>query len=201
MSSASTTRLLVLGVVRILQPVHGYDARRELLSWRADEWANVAPGSIYNQLKTLAADGLLEVAATESQGGRPARTVYTVTADGEGEFTRLLRESWWTVSSSPASLLAATCFLPYMSRPELLTALEHRLAQLAAAGAGMQFAIDELPRPGTPGHVREVIRLSGAHLGGEAAWVEQLLERLKAGHYLLRGEYASGEELMGPKNV
>jgi hypothetical protein len=27
---ASTTRLLVLGVVRIFQPVHGYEVRREL---------------------------------------------------------------------------------------------------------------------------------------------------------------------------
>ena len=42
----SSTRLLVLGVVRIFQPVHGYDVRRELLSWRVDQWANVAPGSI-----------------------------------------------------------------------------------------------------------------------------------------------------------
>ena len=49
----SSTRLLVLGVVRIFQPVHGYDVRRELLSWRVDQWANVAPGSIYNALKTL----------------------------------------------------------------------------------------------------------------------------------------------------
>ena len=42
----ASTRLLVLGVVRIFQPVHGYDVRRELLSWRVDQWANVAPGSI-----------------------------------------------------------------------------------------------------------------------------------------------------------
>ena len=200
MSSASTTRLLVLGVVRILQPVHGYDARRELLSWRADEWANVAPGSVYNQLKTLVADGLLQVVATESQAGRPARTVYRVTADGDSEFTRLLRESWWTLGSSPASILAATCFLPHLSRTELITALEHRLALLDAARSGMQFAVDELPSPSTPGHVAEVLRLSAAHTAGEREWAERLIERLQAGHYLLRGEFESAVELMGPEN-
>ena len=37
----SATRLLVLGVVRIFQPVHGYFVRRELLSWRAESWAAI----------------------------------------------------------------------------------------------------------------------------------------------------------------
>ena len=200
MSSASTTRLLVLGVVRILQPVHGYDARRELLSWRADEWANVAPGSVYNQLKTLVADALLEVVTTESHGGRPARTVYRTTPDGDSEFTRLLREAWWTLASSPASILAATCFLPHMSRTELITALEHRLALLDAARSGLTFAVEELPSPSTPGHVAEVLRLSAAHLGGERAWAEQLIERLRSGHYLMRGEYNTAADLMGSNN-
>ena len=44
----SSTRLLVLGVVRIFQPVHGYLVRRELLTWYVEEWASVNPGSIYN---------------------------------------------------------------------------------------------------------------------------------------------------------
>ena len=56
----SSTRLLVLGAVRIFQPIHGYDVRRELLSWRVDKWANVAPGSIYNALKTLTKEKFLK---------------------------------------------------------------------------------------------------------------------------------------------
>jgi DNA-binding PadR family transcriptional regulator len=31
--------------------VHGYDVRRMLLSWRADQWASVNPGSIYHALR------------------------------------------------------------------------------------------------------------------------------------------------------
>ncbi|HEY1485636.1 MAG TPA: PadR family transcriptional regulator, partial [Micromonosporaceae bacterium] len=42
--------MMILGLVKWMQPVHGYDVRRELLSWSADEWANVAPGSIYHAL-------------------------------------------------------------------------------------------------------------------------------------------------------
>ena len=46
----SATRLLVLGVVRMFGRAHGYQVRRELLTWSADEWANVQPGSIYHAL-------------------------------------------------------------------------------------------------------------------------------------------------------
>ena len=68
--------MLVLGVVRTFQPVHGYDVRRELVSWHAEEWAQVAPGSIYNALKSLTRDGLLEMVGTDQVGGRPERTTY-----------------------------------------------------------------------------------------------------------------------------
>jgi DNA-binding PadR family transcriptional regulator len=55
----SVTRLLVLGAVRIFQPAHGYLVRRELISWHAQEWANLNPGSVYNALRSLTRDGLL----------------------------------------------------------------------------------------------------------------------------------------------
>ena len=55
----STTRLLLLGAVRIFQPVHGYLLRRELLSWQVEDWAHVKPGSIYSGLRTLVGLGLL----------------------------------------------------------------------------------------------------------------------------------------------
>src|SRR5690606_27409964 len=53
----STTRLMILGLVKWMQPVHGYDVRRELESWRVDEWTNIAPGSIYHGLRRLAEEG------------------------------------------------------------------------------------------------------------------------------------------------
>ncbi|WP_170166607.1 PadR family transcriptional regulator [Lentzea atacamensis] len=55
----SATRMLVLGVVKLVGEAHGYVVRRELKSWSADSWANVQPGSIYHALKSLAKDGLL----------------------------------------------------------------------------------------------------------------------------------------------
>jgi DNA-binding PadR family transcriptional regulator len=76
-------RILVLGVVHGSGQAHGYQVRRELLSWRADVWAKVAPGSIYQALRTLTKHGLLEPVATEAGAGGPERTVYRITPDGE----------------------------------------------------------------------------------------------------------------------
>src|SRR5436309_2596469 len=123
---SSSTRLLVLGVVRIFQPVHGYDVRRELLSWHVDNWANVAPGSIYNALKSLTRDHFLEVVGTGQVGGRPERTQYQLTHDGETEFHNLLRETLWQVRPPLDPLMPGLCFLTEMKREELLKALEHR---------------------------------------------------------------------------
>ena len=90
----SATRLLILGVLRHKQPTHGYDVRRELEAWQAERWANIAYGSIYFALNKMAEEGLVEVVDTDQVGKRPARTTYTITAAGEAEFQRLLREYW-----------------------------------------------------------------------------------------------------------
>src|SRR5437773_11825636 len=91
----SATRLLILGVLRCKQPIHGYDVRRELESWQAERWANIAYGSIYFALNKMAEEGLVEVVDPEQAGKGPARTTYAVTPAGEAEFQRLRREDWW----------------------------------------------------------------------------------------------------------
>ena len=87
----SATRLLVLGAVRFMQPVHGYEVRRELVSWRMDEHANIKPGSVYGALRTLEKDGCIAVHDRNSSDGRPEKTSYMLTGEGEKEFQLLLR--------------------------------------------------------------------------------------------------------------
>jgi DNA-binding PadR family transcriptional regulator len=180
---SSSTRLLVLGVVRIFQPVHGYEVRRELITWRAQEWASVQPGSIYNALKTLTRDGFLEVVGTDQVGGRPERTSYRLTSAGEEEFRILLREEWWTVRTPTDPLMAAVSFIGFVSRAEAIAALEHRKAQIHSVVRGIQFGIDEHDGVDSPFHVREMMRLMNARILAEIEWAQQFITRLKAGEY------------------
>jgi DNA-binding PadR family transcriptional regulator len=178
----------VLGCVRIFQPVHGYDVRRELLSWRAGEWANVAPGSIYNALKSLARDGLLEIVGTAQVGGRPERTSYRLTVDGEKDFQSLLRDTWWKVEAPLDPLMPGIVLLWAMPRAEAIAALKHRISHSEGVRTSRQFVIDQYKDPLSEMQVKEMLRLMIARLDGEIAWARTLLGRLEAGEYELAGE-------------
>ena len=153
----SVTRLLVLGVVRIFEPAHGYLVRRELLSWQVEEWANVKPGSIYNALRTLTRDGLLlEEEAPIAIGGTgpAARATYRLTPEGQSEFFRLERRRCGSLHpGEPGWLLAGLSFWFTLSREEVLAALAARRAQLKSRLAGTPYLVQEVDESDKPRHV------------------------------------------------
>src|SRR5207244_2434506 len=128
MSGVSATRLLVLGCIRIMGPVNGYQVRRELVTWRLEETANVKPGSIYSAIRTMAKDGLIE--------GDPD---WTTTGEREKEFQLLLRESWWRLHSPAEPLVPALTMLPFMPRDELVRALAARISALKGELESLAF--------------------------------------------------------------
>ena len=186
----SSTRLLILGVVRIFQPVHGYFVRRELLSWRADQWANINPGSIYNALRSLTKDGFLEEVPDAGEAGSRARTSYRLTADGDLEFTSMLHDAMWSLNEySPDLMYAAVGFINFLPREEAAAALEHRIAQITAMKVGLEFKEQSLiGHPTVPDHTPEIVRLAMARLDGELAWARVLLDKIKRGAYVFAGE-------------
>jgi DNA-binding PadR family transcriptional regulator len=186
----SATRLLILGAVRIFQPVHGYFVRRELATWGAQDWAHLNPGSIYNALRSLTREGMLREVATESAEGRPARTTYALTQDGEHEFLSLLRDALGRVDPfTPDRTITAFSFAFALSREEVIARLESRIAQIDADHRSVPFRTDEIRAdPETPDHVVELVRLGDAWQQGELRWTRDLLKRLKAGDYSFAGE-------------
>jgi DNA-binding PadR family transcriptional regulator len=185
---SSTTRLLVLGVVRIFQPVHGYDVRRELISWHVEEWASLATGSIYSQLKTLAKEGLIETTGKNQVGGRPERTSYKVTPRGEVELSELLRETLWQWRMPIDPLVAAISLMGLIKRDELIAGLEARQAIVAGGVAHAEYAINAIDDVETPAHVREMLRLINARVSAEIGWSKAFVERLKKGEYRTLGD-------------
>jgi DNA-binding PadR family transcriptional regulator len=183
----SSTRLLMLGAVRIFQPVHGYFVRRELLTWRVEQWANINPGSIYNALRTLERDGFIRAVDPDE---KPTR--YSLTADGETEFVTLLREALWRVEpNDPARLYTAVSFMWALSREEVIEALESRLAQLDALHRGTPYMLSTLMgSPEKPRHIAEFAYLQDEYVLGERAWTEACLGRIRDGAYSFANEEA-----------
>jgi len=182
----SATRLLVLGVVRMYGTAHGYQVRRELLTWSADKWANVAPGSIYHALKKMATEQLLEVASTEGHPGGPDRTAYRLTVAGETEFQHLLGKYLAENDDSAQGsyrLAAAVVFLPALPRVKALSMLKHRLTQVAGHRATAQDLLDNGTTWGQPEHVEELYRLWVNAIDAQEAWLRGVIDRLESGRY------------------
>jgi len=184
----SATRLLVLGVVRMHGSAHGYQVRRELLTWSADKWANVAPGSIYHALKKMETERLLEVASTDEHPGGPDRTAYKLTHDGETEF-QLLLSKYLSESDDSAQgsyrLAAAVTFLPALPRARALSLLRHRLTQLMGQHASARNLLDSSEDWGQPAHVFELYHLWLKSVEAQEEWLRELVMRLEKGTYTM----------------
>ncbi|WP_346539508.1 PadR family transcriptional regulator [Micromonospora sp. DPT] len=190
--------MMILGLVRWMQPVHGYDVRRELLSWNADRWANVQPGSIYHALRKLTEEGLLREVATEQVGARPARTTYEVTPKGEDEFETLLRGLWWQLHETPDPFVAAFSFLPAMPREEAAAALRNRANLLRAGVESMRASLDsDWMRNTKPVHVAWMFELWAARAEAEVAWCDRIAERIESGVSYLPAGLAGAEGWSG----
>jgi len=190
---SSYTRLIVLGAVYQFQPVHGYFLRRELSTWHVDEWANTRPGSIYNALKSLSRDEYITASDPETQGNYPARTKYSISSIGKVELLRMLRSTLWSDEAfDTKAVMALTSFMFVLSRPEVITGLEHRISKIDAIVTANDFHIEDTLRSDTtPKYVQELFKLSTSRLRAEQQWAQQLLQLLQ------RGEYQFADEVSG----
>ncbi|MDN3240461.1 PadR family transcriptional regulator [Glycomyces tritici] len=188
-----STRLLVLGLVRWLGPVHGYLVRRELDTWRMPGKAEIGAGSIYHALKKLTADGQLEVVATESVDARPARTTYRITARGEAEFQRTLREKLWDVQDAEDPFSTAWSFALVLTPAENI-ALLHQRAEVLFARIEQVTALLAATTPEfTPGdegafvpaHARAMMKRQIDLWITDAEWCEDTANRIESGDIAL----------------
>jgi DNA-binding PadR family transcriptional regulator len=185
---------MILGLVKWLQPVHGYDVRRELLSWNVDEWANIAPGSIYHALRKLTEEGLLAEVATEQVGARPARTTYRVTPAGDDEFEHLLRQFWWDYRQPVDPFQAAFSLLPALPRREAVAALRNRANLLRSSNAQLRVMLDsEWVTETKPVHVGWMFELALARNDAEIAWCERVARLIDAGQGRFVAEIPAGQ--------
>jgi DNA-binding PadR family transcriptional regulator len=190
----SATRLLVLGAVRIMQPAHGYEVRRELVSWRLEERTNVKPGSIYGALRTLEKDGCIAVHERGSSDGRPEKTSYVLTAEGEKEFQLLMRDAWWSVTPAKEPLLPALSLMSFVSREEVVRALAARINVLQGELESLAFRRAAIKDGATgaegdiPEHVREIMDFLAARTQAEIEWSKTFQRRVREGAYRFVGD-------------
>ncbi|MGE0540626.1 MAG: PadR family transcriptional regulator [Dehalococcoidia bacterium] len=181
----SATRLLVLGGVRIYGRAHGYRLGVDLLSWGVEQWANVKWGSIYHALRKLASEGLLTATQFEKW---PGRVDYEITARGEAEFFRLLRDALKQPNHHPEMLAAGVAMLPALTRDEAVALLRARLATLEQERGEIVSALDQPGPSDLPSHIAELYCLWMSFASSQVEWTRGLIERLENGAYVMAGE-------------
>lgn len=174
----SATQLLVLGVINSVGQAHGYQVRHELLTWRADMWAKVAPGSIYQAIRTLTKNEMLEQVATEAAGG-PERTIYRTTQAGETRLRQLLRVGLADPDSGPELLNAAFAYLTLLPRTEATAMFDARARGLLERLPS--FEVD--PAWQTPEQVQGLMRLHRARVQAELDWAQLMARDIRVGAY------------------
>ncbi|MGW0250613.1 PadR family transcriptional regulator [Nocardia goodfellowii] len=177
----SAVRLLVLGVIRRQQPTHGYAVRRELLSWQAETWTNVKPGSIYHAIKQLAAEGKLDTLRTEDSAEGPGRTLYAMTEAGEAEFRKLMDSA--LVSIDMEELGAAIAFMDALPRGHIVEKLREQQRNSAEVRDGLLEMIPTFPGRYEPPYATDLLELWSGVFANLTGWTGGLIERLEAGEY------------------
>ena len=177
----SATRLLILGAMQFLQPTHGYEVRRELESWHAAHWANIAYGSIYYALRKLADDGFLDIVAQEQPAKGPVRVVYQLTNAGNVEFMRLLRDVWNDYKSPVDPFPQAFAFMHQLPREEILSGLRQRVEMLERNLTLPQRPEDLEPGDYKPPHVFQFQKLFAARSRVEMEWLAETIGMVERG--------------------
>ena len=179
----SAIRVLILGVLN-KEPLHGYDVRRQLEEWHAEQWAHVAYGSIYSALAKMANEGLVEVVGSVrgGRGGRGAgRITYAITERGRQDFLRLLRDYWWGEQPTIDPFQVALTFMDRLPRDEVLAALRQRAARSRAFLAQFETLWPAMRPPDLPRFMDENRRLDAMHVEAETRWIEGAIDKIERG--------------------
>ncbi|MGC4933881.1 PadR family transcriptional regulator [Gordonia sp. DT30] len=172
------TQLLLLGAVGLFGPVNGYQIRRELLSWQADRWANVKPGSIYHALGRLADEGLLR--RHDLPEGTREVAVYEITEPGRRRLAEQLADATREVDIfDDRAFHAAFGLLPLLGDAPALDHLDERRRRLAAAID--EFAPAASPNPYVPPHAQRGAQLWITRARAELEWLTGVVDDLRSG--------------------
>ena len=162
--------MLLLGAVQLFEPVNGYQIRRELVSWRVDEWAHINPGLDLLRARDprpRRAPG----AGTRWSRAAARVTVYTTTVEGRAEFQRLFAEAVRVHDRGSArGFTTALSLQPLVDRAVFLGLLEERLVAIDALIAEGE-ALAAAPAGVLPPHLPPLIGLWQAQARTERAWL------------------------------
>lgn len=158
--------------------MHPYRMQQMIKERGQDQLVNVAQrNSVYQALDRLVRDGLARPAGTDRDGGRPERTTYEITPDGEDTLRRWIKEMLPAAAREFPEFPAALALIAVLAPAEVRDLLQSRIDEQDRRVAEMAA---QAP-PGLPRLflIEDEYRL--AMLRAEVAWLRELVADLAEG--------------------
>lgn len=173
------SRLLVLASLSRHGPRHGHAIRRDAEQTNVSAWGGVSMGAIYRELRELEAESLVEPLRTETEGRRPARTIYQITDEGERELGILREQALTQLRQGPDAVAVALVFGGVDKRGVVLRLLAGRREALRQELDGVAAERAHHVEHGRLGAVDVAVFRRGEHLrAAEIAWIDETLAAL-----------------------
>lgn len=182
---------MVLLALLVEAPMHPYRMQQVIKQRGQDQLVNVAQrNSVYQTLERLVREKLVRAGGTSREAGRPERTVYEVTEEGEATLRRWLLEMLPEPAREFPELPVALAFLPMLTPAETRELLLRR----AAAQEERAAAIAAQAPPGLPRIflIEDEYRLTA--LRAEIDWLRAVADDLHEGR--LRWDHELIEETL-----
>lgn len=174
-TAGRVARLFVLGTLETHGPAHGHEIR--LLAERIDveNWSEAQVGSIYNALRRLETEGLIEAVRTEQEGRRPTRTIFAITTPGRQELASLQDKLLHDIILPNDPFDVALWIAAQAPNQDLTGALEHRVKSLRELGERLTSERERLTSAGYLPPVGQLLFRHGElRIDAELRWHEEL---------------------------
>jgi DNA-binding PadR family transcriptional regulator len=139
----------------------------------------VSVGALYRELRSLEEEELVEAVRTETEGRRPARTIYRITEEGKRELSILRERALAEYRPGPDAVAVALLFGGAGERNAALPYLRARREMLQREVEGIAAERERLQGEGLLGPVDVAVFRRGEMLrAAEVAWVDETLVAL-----------------------
>ncbi|MCW1970012.1 MAG: PadR family transcriptional regulator [Anaerolineae bacterium] len=163
--------LLLLGLLR-QHATHGYELSA-FVEGAMNACVDLKKSTAYFLLDKMAATGWVIVQETR-EGNRPPRKTYTLTAAGEAEFQRLLRQNLASFNLPKLSNDIGIAFIDTLSQDEAIALLQQRRKHLLSQINQTQHT------PKHAGSLQLLIEHQIYVLNSELAWLDTVILRIIA---------------------
>ncbi len=163
-------KLLLLGMLRV-DEMYGYQLN-EFIDAHLGSAINLKKPTAYNLLNKMANDGWISY-REEQEGNRPPRRVYTITAEGETAFQKLLRDSLAGYHRAEFRSDISLAFLDQIPPDEASVLLQNRRAKIEELLEPLRGFQDE-----HQGNMALLLEHQRRYLTVELDWLDEIVAHI-----------------------